>query len=180
MDSNYRYVARVNSELEGWDVIDTLEKTNASGDCRDVSDGIWLMTVYDAATLARVLSWLNAEQPVKPKVVVRYGAGEADYSVEPPDSVDVTLVDTDEEEQLFLDHAGVQVYYAVKSMSYSGQKELSSYWVSNFMNTDWDDDEVFDIRDFPAPPQEYLEKYPDDKMPEKTALRWMIDTGQWQ
>jgi hypothetical protein len=174
-----RYQARVNHELEGWDVIDTEQKTGPEGECRDVPDGVWLMTVYDVETLFKVGAWLNAVPPDKPKVLIKHGAADVDYEVSPPDSVEVTTIDIAAEEQLFLEHAGVRVYYAIDDESYGDEYSMCQYWVSPYSHYAVDNTGTRDIREFPSPPDEYLDKYPDDDMPEKTALRWMIDTGQW-
>jgi len=42
-----RFEIRINSELEGWDVIDNGSKTNQSGECRDEAESHWVATFYD-------------------------------------------------------------------------------------------------------------------------------------
>jgi hypothetical protein len=42
-----RFEMRTNSELEGWDVIDTQSLSNEGGDCRDVPEPHWVATFYD-------------------------------------------------------------------------------------------------------------------------------------
>ena len=174
-----RYRTQVNHELEGWDVVDSEQKTGPAGECRDTPDDVCLMTVYDAETLFTVGAWLNEVPPDKPKVLIKHGAADVDYEVSPPDSVDVTTIDIAAEEQLFLEHAGVRVYYTIKGADYGGEYELSSYWVAENPHWDHENEATYDIREFPEPPDEYFDKYPDDDTSEKTALRWMIDTDQW-
>ena len=51
-----RYIAKENSYLEGWDVIDTQEVVS---DVQDEMDHPLLMTIYDESIVEKVLSWLN-------------------------------------------------------------------------------------------------------------------------
>ena len=48
-----RFISRINSELEGWDVIDLLPQPNA---CKE---GVWLMTIYDEDFVQATVDWLN-------------------------------------------------------------------------------------------------------------------------
>lgn len=55
-----RFEVRANNELEGWDVIDTQSWTNEGGECRDVPENVWLMTIYDGSIVELIVGVLNA------------------------------------------------------------------------------------------------------------------------
>lgn len=50
-----RYIARENSGLEGWDIIDTQSLTTSGDD----GEPVWVMTIFDSDYVERTLEWLN-------------------------------------------------------------------------------------------------------------------------
>ena len=54
-----RYIARANNEIEGWDVIDTQDRTS---DVEDEREHPVVMTVWDGSMVQRVLDLLNSSR----------------------------------------------------------------------------------------------------------------------
>lgn len=51
-----RFVAIVNSEVEGWDIIDTNDWTS---DVEDERENPVMMTIWDGRLVPLILNWLN-------------------------------------------------------------------------------------------------------------------------
>lgn len=54
-----RFQPRVNSEREGWDILDTEVLTNLDTDCRDIPEATVIMTVYEPSMVGILIALLN-------------------------------------------------------------------------------------------------------------------------